>query len=143
MPTRNAEAVWKGTLQDGEGSMKVESGAFDVPFSFRTRFEAAEGTNPEELIGAAHAGCYSMALAHMLTEAGYAPEQVHTVAHVQIDQVEGGFKISFVSLETEAAVPEIDEATFQQTAEQAKTGCPVSQALAGTDIRLQARLKSA
>jgi len=140
MPVRNAEAEWKGNLNRGSGQMKLGSGAFEGSYSFVSRFKDEPGTNPEELIGAAHAGCFSMALSHMLAESGHIPDVVHTTAKVHIDKVEGGFKITTIELQTEGKVPGIDEKTFQETAEAAKEGCPVSQALAGVDIRLQAKL---
>lgn len=140
MPVRKAEAEWKGNLNRGSGRMKLGSGAFEGSYSFVSRFKDEPGTNPEELIGAAHAGCFSMALSHMLAESGHIPDVVHTTAKVHIDKVEGGFKITTIELQTEGKVPGIDEKTFQETAEAAKEGCPVSQALAGVDIRLQAKL---
>jgi osmotically inducible protein OsmC len=140
MSVRNSEAEWKGNLNSGSGRMKLGSGAFEGPYSFVSRFKDGPGTNPEELIGAAHAGCFSMALSHMLAEAGHIPDVVHTTAKVHIDKVEDGFKITTIELQTEGKVPGIDEKTFQEKAAAAKEGCPVSQALAGVDIRLQAKL---
>lgn len=140
MSVRKAEAEWKGNLNSGSGRMKLGSGAFEGPYSFVSRFKDGPGTNPEELIGAAHAGCFSMALSHMLAEAGHIPDVVHTTAKVHIDKVEDGFKITTIELQTEGKVPGIDEKTFQEKAATAKEGCPVSQALAGVDIRLQAKL---
>ena len=140
MSVRKAEAEWKGNLNSGSGRMKLGSGAFEGPYSFVSRFKDGPGTNPEELIGAAHAGCFSMALSHMLAESGHIPDVVHTTAKVHIDKVEGGFKITTIELQTEGKVPGIDEKTFQEKAAAAKEGCPVSQALAGVDIRLQAKL---
>jgi osmotically inducible protein OsmC len=142
MPVRTAEAEWKGNLSRGSGQMKLGSGAFEGPFSFPSRFEDGPGTNPEELIGAAHAGCFSMALSHMLSEAGHTPDVVHTKAKVHIDKVDDGFKITTIELQAKAKVPGINEETFQEKAEAAKEGCPVSQALAGTDIKLEAKLLS-
>ena len=142
MPRRTAEAVWQGNLPEGTGHMKLGSGAYEGEYSFASRFQEGRGTNPEELIGAAHAGCFSMALAHMLGQAGSPPERIHTAARVQLDRVGEGFKITAIALETEAKVPGIDEQTFLEKAEAAKQGCPVSQALAGTDITLQATLVS-
>ena len=142
MPVRTAEAEWKGNLSRGSGQMKLGSGAFEGSFSFPSRFEDGPGTNPEELIGAAHAGCFSMALSHMLSEAGHIPDVVHTKAEVHIDKVDEGFRITTIELKTEAKVPGINEETFQEKAAAAKEGCPVSQALAGTDIRLEAKLLS-
>jgi osmotically inducible protein OsmC len=139
MPVRQSEAVWEGGLK-GKGKMKLGSGAFEGAYSFASRFENGTGTNPEELIGAAHAGCFSMALSFMLQNAGYSPESVHTVAKVHIDKVGEGFRITSVELDTEAKIPGIDEKKFLEQAEAAKKGCPVSQALAGTEITLKARL---
>lgn len=140
MPVRNAEAVWQGNLKEGKGTVKLGSGAFEGHYSAASRFENGSGTNPEELIGAAHAGCFSMALSLMLQQAGYTAERIHTKAKVHIDKVGDGFKITSIELETEAKIPEIDNDTFQEKAEAAKKGCPVSQALAGTDIKLKAKL---
>ncbi len=142
MPVRKAEAVWEGDLLKGKGKMKLGSGAFDGPYSFSSRFENGLGTNPEELIGAAHAGCFSMALSFILGNAGFSPERIHTSAKVHIDKVGEGFKITSIELETEARIPGIDDKKFQEQAEAAKKGCPVSQALAGTEITLKAKLVS-
>jgi osmotically inducible protein OsmC len=139
MPVRKSEAVWEGGFK-GKGSMKLGSGAYEGAYSFASRFENGMGTNPEELIGAAHAGCFSMALSFMLEKAGYSPERVHTVAKVRIDKVGEGFKITAIELDTEAKIPGIDEKKFLEQAEGAKKGCPVSQALTGTEITLKARL---
>ena len=140
MPTRTAEAEWRGNLIEGKGDIKLGSGAFQGSYDWRSRSADGPGTNPEELIGAAHAGCFSMALSHQLAEAGTPPTRVHTTARVQLDKVEGGFAITHIELTTEAQVPGIDAATFQKQAEAAKAGCPVSKALAGTDISLKATL---
>ena len=140
MPTRRAEARWEGPLQDGSGTMRMASGSYEGPYSFQSRFEEGDGTNPEELIAAAHAGCFSMALSGQLGGKGYEPESVETVATVQIDKVDDGFKITHIELDTEARVPGIDESEFQDAAEAAKAGCPVSQALAGVEISLEAKL---
>ena len=140
MPVRKAEAVWEGNLKEGKGKMKLGSGAFEGAYSFASRFEDAMGTNPEELIGAAHAGCFSMALSLFLGNAGYLPERISTVARVRLDKVGEGFKITKIDLETEAKIPDIDEKKFMEQAEAAKKGCPVSQALAGTEITLKAKL---
>lgn len=140
MPVRNAQATWEGDLKSGKGSMKLASNAQAMPYSFGTRFENANGTNPEELLGAAHAGCFSMALSHMLASAGFKPERVQTTARVTIDKVGDGFKITKIELNTEAKIPGIDEKTFMEHANKAKAGCPVSQALAATSIELQAKL---
>ena len=143
MPVRSANAEWKGNLKEGNGHISSESGALkDLPYSFRSRFQEGGATNPEELIGAAHAGCFSMALANGLAGAGHTPEFVRTRARVHLDQVEGGFAISRVSLKCEARVPGIDEGVFQEQARGAKEGCPVSQALGAIEIELEARLVS-
>jgi lipoyl-dependent peroxiredoxin len=140
MAVRSAQAQWLGDLKSGNGTMKLGSGAFEGKYSFASRFEEAPGTNPEELIGAAHAGCFSMALAHILTEAGHAPERVSTQAKVHLGKSGEGFAITAIDLITEAKVPGIDEATFLKHAEDAKANCPVSKALAATPIRLEAKL---
>lgn len=138
MPQRTAQAEWKGALEDGEGTMSF--GSFSGPYSFRSRFEEGEGTNPEELIGAAHAGCFSMALSAGLGQAGHSPESVRTTARVSLDKQDGGFAITRIVLETEARVPGIEDSEFQRIAEQAKATCPVSQALGGVEIGLEATL---
>jgi osmotically inducible protein OsmC len=140
MTVRTAEAEWKGNLSRGTGQMRLGSGAFEGAYSFPSRFEDGPGSNPEELIGAAHAGCFSMALSHMLSEAGHIPDVVHTTAKVHINKVKEGFKITTIELQTEGKVPGIDQKTFEEKAEAAKEGCPVSKALAGTEIKLQAKL---
>ena len=140
MPIREATAVWEGNLSKGKGNMRLGSGAFEGSYSFASRFEDAPGTNPEELLGAAHAGCFSMALSLFLEQAGYTSESIRTRAKVHIDKSGGGFKISTIELETEAKIPGIDENMFLEKAEEAKKMCPVSQALSGTDISLKARL---
>jgi osmotically inducible protein OsmC len=140
MPVRTAEAVWQGNLREGQGRMKLGSGAFEGRYTWSSRFEEAQGTNPEELIAAAHAGCFTMALASQLTKAGFPPEQIQTSARVHLDRVNGANKITTVELDTEARVPTVDEARFLELADTAKRTCPVSQALAGVEIKLQARL---
>jgi osmotically inducible protein OsmC len=140
MPIRNADATWNGNLKEGQGSVKLGSGAFEGKYSFTSRFESGAGTNPEELLGAAHAGCYSMALAAGLGKAGFNPQRVHTTAAVSIEKVGEGFKITKIRLVSEAKVPGIDAAAFKDIAEKTKAGCPVSQALAATPIELDARL---
>jgi lipoyl-dependent peroxiredoxin len=142
MPTRNASARWEGGFKQGGGTMKLGSGAYEGPYSAESRFEDGDGTNPEELIGAAHAGCFSMALALMLGDAGHEPESIETDAAVHIDPAEGGgFDISRIELSTRARVPGLDDEEFQRVAAQAKEGCPVSKALAGADISLEASLE--
>ncbi len=140
MPVRHAEAVWEGSLREGKGSLKLGSGAFEGAYSFPSRFESGDGTNPEELIGAAHAGCFSMALSGELNRAGFTPSRIHTTAAVHLEKVDGGFKVTRVELDTQVTVTGIDDATFQQHAEAAKTGCPISQLLTGAEITLTARL---
>lgn len=140
MPVRTASAAWDGDLMKGKGTMKFGGGAFEGPYSFSSRFEEGKGTNPEELIAAAHAGCFSMALSAGLAKDGFTPERVSTTAKVHINKVEAGFKITLIELNCEARVPGIDEKTFQEKANGTKTGCPVSQALASTEIKLTATL---
>lgn len=140
MPTRNAEAVWDGSLKEGSGKMRFGSGAYEGAYTWASRFENAKGTNPEELIGAAHAGCYSMALSANLGNAGFTPQHIHTTAQVTIETVEGKARITGIRLETEARVPGINAAQFQQIAENAKQTCPVSMALSSVPMTLTARL---
>jgi osmotically inducible protein OsmC len=140
MPQRSADATWTGPLADGNGTMSVESGAYDGAYSFHSRFEDGEASNPEELIAAAHAGCFSMALSNVLDEAGFSPDSVHTSADVTLRMVDGDPTITSILLTTEATVPDIDDATFQEHAAAAKDGCPVSKALAGVEISLDASL---
>ncbi len=143
MPVRKANAVWEGSLKTGQGTVSLGSGAFEGRYSFGSRFEEAGGTNPEELLGAAHAGCFSMALSAGLGRAGFEPKRVATSAKVHLEKVGEGFKITTIELSCEAEVPGIDDAAFQEAARKAKEGCPLSQALASVDIALDARLKSA
>lgn len=138
MPTKKANAQWNGDLKNGKGTMELESGSYKGDYTFASRFEDGKGTNPEELIGAAHAGCFSMALSNELDEAGYEPKSVKTKAEVTLDGSKG--KITGIKLITEADVPDIDDDTFQEIAEGAKEGCPVSKALAATNITLKAIL---
>jgi osmotically inducible protein OsmC len=140
MAIRQAEAEWDGTLREGRGTMKLGSGAFEGAYTFRSRMEEGPGTNPEELIGAAHAGCFSMALSAQLGQAGFTPARIHTTADVHFGPVGGGFAITRIDLHTEADIPGINEAAFQEQAEAAKKNCPVSKALAGTEITLEAVL---
>ena len=141
MPKRKAEARWDGSLQDGNGTMRMASGAYEGPYSFESRFEEGEGTNPEELIAAAHAGCFSMALSGELGRAGYDAESVETTATVHIEPVGDGFGITRIELQTRARVPGIEDQEFQRIAAAAKAGCPVSQALAAVEtIELDAEL---
>jgi osmotically inducible protein OsmC len=140
MATRTGSAVWNGTLKQGKGTMKLGSGAYEGPYSFSSRFEEGSGTNPEELIGAAEAGCFSMALSANLEKAGHPARRVSTVATVKLEMVDGAPKITTIDLKTEAEVPGIDESKFRDVAEQTKKGCPVSKALTGTQINLDAKL---
>lgn len=140
MPVRTAEAEWRGNLKDGQGKVKGQSGALDAPYSFATRFESKQGTNPEELIGAAHAGCFSMALSGALSKAGHEPKRIHTKASVHLEKVGDAFGITKIELDCEAEVPGISESAFMEQANGAKANCPVSKALTGTQISLKARL---
>ena len=141
MPSRKAEAEWEGNLTEGSGRLKLGSGAFDGPYSFKSRFEEGQSaTNPEELIGAAHAGCFTMALTAQLTRAGQPPTRVQTTAQVKLEKVGEAFSITRIDLNTEAEIPGIDDAAFQRFAADAKQNCPVSKALAGTEITLNAKL---
>jgi osmotically inducible protein OsmC len=140
MPVRNAQATWNKGLKDGNGSVKLGSGAFEGQYSFSSRFENGTGTNPEELLGAAHAACYSMALSAGLGKNGFNPERVHTSAAVSIEKVGEGFKVTKIVLTSEAKVPGIDPAKFQEIAIATKSGCPISQALSATPIELNAKL---
>jgi osmotically inducible protein OsmC len=140
MPTRKSHARWEGSLEEGRGHVDLGSGAFKGAYSFASRFEEGPGTNPEELLGAAHAGCFAMALSLVLGQAGFKPEYVDATAHVTVLPQDGGFRITKSHLVCEAKVPGIDQAAFVRHAEAAKASCPVSQALAGTEITLEARL---
>jgi lipoyl-dependent peroxiredoxin len=143
MPKRTAEARWDGSLQEGNGTMRMASGAYEGPYSFQSRFEEGEGTNPEELIAAAHAGCFSMALSADLGRAGYAAESVETTATVHLDKLDEGFGITRIVLDTRARVPGVDDEEFQRIAEGTKKNCPVSQALAAVEtIEVNAELVS-
>ena len=142
MPVRQANATWEGNLKEGQGSMALGSGRYEGPFTHASRFAEGDGTNPEELIGAAHAGCYSMFLSAILSADGHVPNHVHTTAKVHIGQVDGAPTIHTIELNCEGDVPGIDNATFQEYAARAKAGCPVSKALAAvSDIQLTATLK--
>ena len=140
MPTRNAEAVWEGDLKSGKGTMSLGSGAYKGAYSFQSRFESGVGTNPEELIAAAHAGCFSMALSHALAQAGHPPKRVRTTAKVHLEKTADGFGIPRIDLETEANVPGISDDVFRQQAETAKQNCPISKLLKAAQITLNARL---
>ncbi|HYL22144.1 MAG TPA: OsmC family protein [Gemmatimonadales bacterium] len=142
MPTSQATAVWQGKLKDGKGTFTAGSGAFNGPYTFATRFEGKKGTNPEELIAAAHAACLSMALSAGLERAGKPATRITTTAACTIDMVAGAPKITKMELTVRGAVPGIDQAAFRQAAEDAKRGCPVSQALAGIpQVTLDAKLE--
>jgi len=140
MPQRSAEAVWEGDLKAGKGKIRLESGAFEGQYSFSSRFESGTGTNPEELIAAGHAGCFSMALANGLTQAGFPPTRIHTTAKVHLERGARGFEVPQIDLITEATVPGIDEAKFQEQATTAKKNCPISKLLAAAKITLDAKL---
>ena len=141
MPKRTASAIWNGSLTEGNGTMRMASGAYEGPYSAQSRFEEGEGTNPEELIAAAHAGCFSMALSLELGNAGITPESVETEATVHLDKVDDGFAIKRIDLSTRVRAPGLDESALREAAEAAKKGCPVSQALAAVDeIDLDAQL---
>lgn len=139
MAVRSSSAEWKGTLKDGAGTMKLGSGAWEGPFTFSSRFESGKGTNPEELIGAANAGCFSMFLSALLTDAGFKPTRIQTTAVVHL---EDGPTITLIELSTEAVVPGLKEADFLAHAEKAKKDCPISKALSGPKITLKAKLAS-
>lgn len=140
MPTRTAHARWNGSVKTGKGEIDVGNGLFRSEYSFGSRFESGAGTNPEELLGAAHAGCFAMALSLILGEAGFTPDYVDATAHVTVRPQDGGFKITKSHIVCEAKVPGIDRTAFVTCAEAAKAGCPVSHALAGTEITLEAKL---
>jgi lipoyl-dependent peroxiredoxin len=140
MPTRSAQAVWSGNLARGKGEMSLGSGAFEGSYSFASRFEDGEGTNPEELIAAAHAGCFSMALANVLSQAGHVPDSVETTARIHLDKDDGGFSITRSELSTQVKVDGLGEDEFQGHADEAKRTCLVSRALGAIDISLDAKL---
>ncbi len=140
MPVRKASAKWNGELQSGNGTISIAQGTFEQPYSFGSRFQEAPGTNPEELVGAALAGCFSMALAGSLGKAGFKSESVHTKSSVTVEKIGDGFVITRIDLATEASVPGIEKAAFLEIAQATKKGCPVSKALTGTDIYLDAVL---
>jgi osmotically inducible protein OsmC len=137
MAIRESSAIWKGNLPEGKGSMRLGSGAYEGAYTYASRFEDGPGTNPEELIGAAHAGCFSMYLSLILSNAGHVPTRIATTAKVHLEE---GPKITLIELSTDGDVPGIDEKTFIAFAEQAKKGCPVSQALSAVEMKLVARL---
>jgi len=140
MAKRTGSAVWQGDLKDGKGTFKVGSGAFEGAYSSSTRFENEPGTNPEELIAAAHASCFSMAFAAGLARAGFTPDRISTTANVTFEKLEEGWRITNIHLVCEAKVPSIDADLFAEKAQAAKTGCPISNALKAVDITLDAKL---
>ena len=140
MPIRSAKAQWMGNLEQGKGTVKLGSGAYEGAYSFGSRFEEGKGTNPEEMIAAAHAGCYSMAFSAELSKAGHVPKSVTTTAKVELRKDDSGPRISLITLECEAIVPGIDQVQFMTIAQGAKVGCPISKALASVEIKLQAKL---
>ena len=136
MASRTSEAEWQGDLKGGKGRIKFGSGSYDGQYSFQSRFEEGTGTNPEELIAAAHAGCFSMALSAGLSQAGTPPSRIHTTAKVIFGPSGGGFAISKIELATEGSVPGLDAAGFEKAAKEAKENCPVSKALKAVEITL-------
>ena len=143
MAARKATARWEGSVRDGGGTVRLGSGAFEGPYSFQSRFEEGAGTNPEELLGAAHAGCFTMALSLILSQGGNPPDSLDTEATVNIVRDGEGFAIDRIDLVTRGRVPGIDDAAFQEAADAAKAGCPLSKALAAVgEINLEASLES-
>jgi osmotically inducible protein OsmC len=143
MATRNAKATWRGNLKEGEGTMALGSGVWEGPFSYKTRFEDEQGTNPEELIGAAEAGCFTMQLSATLAEAGHVPDSVQTDAKVHIRNIDGAPTIAKIELVTRAKVPGLDDETFQKTAQETREICIISRALGGVgEITVDATLES-
>jgi lipoyl-dependent peroxiredoxin len=140
MPTSEAQAEWNGNLARGEGKMSFGDGAWEGPYTAASRFETGEGVNPEALIAAAHAGCFSMAFANVLSQAGHEPESVNTSAKVTVEKDDGGFSITRSELSTEVKVEGLDEEEFQKHADEAKEGCPVSRALGAIEVNLEARM---
>ena len=140
MTTKTGSAIWKGGFKDGSGTISTETGALNnAPYGVASRFESGQGTNPEELIGAAHASCFSMAFSLMLGEAGFTPDEIRTSANITLDKVADGFAVTSSHLTVEARIPNIDEARFSEIANQAKAGCPISKLL-NTKITMDARL---
>jgi osmotically inducible protein OsmC len=141
MAIRTATAQWQGNLTEGSGTIRTGKGGLEGNYSFKSRFEEGEGTNPEELIGAAHAGCYSMFLSNVLAQAGFTPDSVDTTAKVHLEKTEAGQTVTRIDLETVGQVPGIDEAEFHKLAENAKANCPISRLLSpGAEITLNAQL---
>jgi lipoyl-dependent peroxiredoxin len=143
MPIRTASARWQGNLTDGSGTVRTGKGGLEGNYSYKSRFEEGEGTNPEELVGAAHAGCYSMALSKQLADAGAPPKSVDTTAQVHFDKTDAGMTVTRIDLDTVVDAPGVDQAEFQKLAEGAKENCPISRLLSpGAQITLNARLSS-
>jgi len=140
MKVRKAQAAWEGTLREGRGTVSFGEGAFEGAYSWAGRFEEGPGTNPEELLGAAQAACFTMALSSELTRAGFSPERIETTANVHFEKLEGGWTVTRIELETEARVPGVEEQAFQELAENAKTTCPISRALGSVELVLRAQL---
>lgn len=140
MPTRNACAQWNGSLRDGSGTIKLPAAGYEGSYSFSSRFEDGSGTNPEEMLAAAHAGCFSMALSNELASAGHVPDSVLTTAKVHIEKADGGFQIPKIELVCEAKVPGIEQAEFDEIAKGAKENCPLSKVLAAAEITLETTL---
>jgi osmotically inducible protein OsmC len=142
MKTRKASAVWESSLENGKGTVTLGDGGLEIPYSFASRFEDGGGSNPEELVGGAHAGCFAMALAHALGEAGHPPMRIKAAAHVHLEKSGDGFAIPRIDLETEAEVPGIGAEQFAEIAQTAKQSCPLSKLLSAADISLEAKLLS-
>lgn len=142
MPVRKATATWEGSLREGKGTMKPATAAWEGPFTFSTRFEDKPGTNPEELVGAALAGCFSMDVSGNLGRAGYSPERIDTTANVTLERTDDGPRVTRIHLEMEARVPGIENDEFQKIAAAVKDGCPISNLLTGAEITLDAKLVS-
>ncbi len=140
MPKRSASAEWKGGLKGGKGTMNVTRANFEMPYSFPSRFEEGQGMSPEDLIAAAHAGCFSMAFSGELEKAGFTPDSVRTTATASLEFIDGAATIARIDLDTTGSVPNIDDAQFQKLAEVAKANCPVSRLYKGADIRVTAKL---
>jgi len=140
MAMRRAEAEWRGNLQRGRGHITMGSGAFDADYDFRSRMGEGEGSNPEEMLGAAHAGCFAMALASQLKQAGFTPNRIHATATVHFDRSQGSWTIHTIDLDAEAIVPGMGAEDFAKNADAAKESCPMSRALKGVDIRVFAKL---
>lgn len=142
MPIRTGQAVWKGTLKEGAGTLRTQSGAYEGPYNFVSRFESGPQTNPEELVAAAHAACYSMALSAGLEKAGFKATRIATKASLHLEKGDSGFSIPQIDLDVEADVPGVDEKKFAEISEATKSGCPISKLVTGARISLKARLLS-